>query len=72
MYRLYKILLDTFLRPSMLLGCGARFFDGYAAMTGSKTSFDDIITPALAGTGVFADKDASYNPAPHPSPFGQD
>ena len=56
----------------MLLGCGARFFDGYAAMTGSKTSFDDIITPALAGTGVFADKDASYNPAPHPSPFGQD
>merc|ERR1719201_750534 len=38
---------------------GQMFFDGYAAMTGSKTSFDDIITPALAGTGVFADKDAS-------------
>jgi len=39
---------------------GQMFFDGLHDMTGSKTSFDDIISPALAGTGVFADKDASY------------
>merc|ERR1719191_568189 len=36
------------------------FFDGLHELTGSKTSFDDIISNALAGTGDFDGKSDSF------------
>lgn len=36
------------------------FFKAYETTFGSKTSFDDAIAPALAGTGDMASKDASF------------
>merc|ERR1719331_3656515 len=39
---------------------GQMFFDGFHQLTGSKTSFDDIISAALGDTGDFTAKDASY------------
>jgi len=36
------------------------FFKAYETTFGSKTSFDDAIAPALAGTGDMASKDSSF------------
>merc|ERR1719324_2121695 len=36
------------------------FFMAYSDTFGSKTSFDDVITPALAGTGDMASKEDSF------------